>query len=395
MIDDLLSLLRPSADDTALLAGCLKSGEAARVAWEAWCAPRQSSIDTLRMELAARRNLLPLLQLSVRRNGLSLEPVLLDYVRAATLREQLRAERFRSIAARVLSAIEHAGATAYVSRGVALAATAYEDWALRHCHDLDLLVSAEDAATAAAALRKIGLQLVDIGAARRFSVPGQVTPAAVLRDLSGLNIALHTRPFAVPFYDVALARFMEGARCVNIGGQAVRVPSAEALLVHVLAHATYSSTRRNLRWLTDAWHLLHGSPDIDWNCVVEHLDEWRMALPVNELLRYLAQFGMPIPAELMARVQLRAASLPPLARDVAFGGALSAAGGDLAALWRAAPSLRARAHLVRWMVAPSAAYVRSAFPERRSLPIALAYLQRPVRFLRSRRVAASPDDSHA
>lgn len=395
MIDDLLTVLRPDADDSALLAACLKTGDEAASAWESWRARRDSSTETLRTQLAARRNLLPLLERSVRRNGLRVEPVLLDYLRAATLREQLRATRFRTIAAEVLSTLDRAGVAAWASRGVALAATVYDDHALRHCHDLDLLVEGGDVGVSRAALRAMGLHDVDPREAARFSVPGHVPPGAVLRHESGLHVVLHTRPFGVAFYHVALSRFVAGGERATVDGQAIRIPAAEALLVHVLGHATYSSTRRNLRWITDAWHLLHRRRDIDWSEVENRLAECRMSLAVSVLLDYMTDFGMPVPRGHVERVRQHAFTLSPSAADVALGGAVSACGGDVGVLWGAAQSIGGRAHLLRWMLAPSAAYVRSAFPESRSEPIALAYLRRPVRFLRGRRSASAPGDLHA
>lgn len=394
MITDVLAVLCPSEDDTALLTACLKNGEEARSAWNAWRSRRDASADHLRTELAARRNLMPLLERSVARNGLRVESELVDYIRAAVLREELRTERFRRIAAGVLTGVQRAGATPYVSRGVALATTVYDAWAHRHCHDLDILVAADQLDCAAAGLKSTGLRQIDVREAARLRGAGHMAADAVLHHESGLYVVLHTRPFGPTFYDVPVARFMEGGERACIDDVAVRIPSAEALLVHVLGHATYSSAGRNLRWVTDAWQLSIRRPDIDWDEFAKRLDASRLTLPVSVLLHYLAEFGMVIPRELLEDARQRASTAPAIAQDVALGGALAACGGDLALLWRCARSPRGRARLVRWMAAPTPAYVRGTFPDRPALPLLLCYLYRPMRFiggrLERREVPAAP-----
>ena len=394
MIADALAALCPSADDTALLSACLKSGEQARSAWEVWRSRRRSSADQLRTELAARRNLVPLLERSAARNGLRSEGELVDYIRAAVLREELRAERFHRIAASVLTAVQDAGVTPHVSRGVALAATVYDAAAHRHCHDLDILIAAEQLARAAAALKSAGLRQIDVREASRLRGAANTAADAVLRHESGLHVMLHTRPFGPPFYDVPLARFVERGERARIHEATVDIPSPAALLVHVLGHATYSSTGRNLRWITDASHLLHRRPDIDWDEFATRLDASRLTLPVSVLLRYLVEFGMAVPPDVLKNATRRAGMASAVARDVALGGALAACGGDLPLLWRSARSLSGRARLVKWMVAPTPAYVRATFPQRPAPPLMLCYLYRPMRFmsgrLERRRAASQP-----
>jgi Uncharacterised nucleotidyltransferase len=373
-IDETLSVLRPSPDETALLAACLHTGQCARDAWARWRSSRDAADDMLGSELAPTRSLLPLLARSVMRNRLDVEARVLAHVRAAVLHEELRAGRFRQIAAEMLAALERAGACAFVTRGAALAATVYGDWSLRHCHDLDLLVPAEHLADAAGALSE------------RACVPigSRAATGALLRHASGLQIALHTRPFAVAFYDVALDGFVESAQSIIVEGVPARTLSPEAMLVHVLGHATYSSRRGNLRWVTDAWHLLARHPDINWSDIAARLDACRITLPVSILLAYLAGFGMPVPPELVERVRQRASAAAPVAQDVALGGALAARSGDLRSLWRSSGSWRSRARFARWMLAPMPGYVRSAFPATSAWLVPLCYLYRPFRFIAGR-----------
>ena len=382
-VDDILVGLLPTGDQSALLEACLHSGARAHRAWARWCAGRPSPAAAICQALSASRTLLPLLERSVARNGLDLQPDVRAYVRAAALREELRADRYRRIAAEAIALLDRAGAAVFVARGAALAAAAYPAWALRHCHDLDLLVE-RDLTEAAGVLTRAGFAVPDTGQQRRDGL--------TLRHGSGLRIALHTRPFAVAHYDVSATAFAGAGREFSIDGTPARMPAPAASLVHVLGHATYSPSRRNLRWATDAWHLVTHCDDLDWGDVVRRLDAYRLALPVSALLTYLAALGVAVPPEVVADVRARAAAANPTDEDVALGGALAAVSGKVGDLWRAAP-WPGRLRVGRWAVAPSPAYMRGEFRPPSDWLLSLCYVYRPVRFLRARLAArtARPD----
>lgn len=384
VIDDTLAVLLPTRDETALLAACLRTGAAARDGWTRWQAGRGPAAACA--DLAEARTLLPLLARSVTRNDLPLEPDVLSYVRAAALREELRAVRYRQIAAEALSALDRAGVGALVVRGAALAATVYEAWELRHCHDLDLLVPARRLPDAVNALAGVACAPVDQWRGARAD--------AVLRHASGLEIALHTRPFGVGYYDVPLERFGDDPQPAEIDGVPARTPAPEATLVHVLGHATYSPSRRNLRWVADSWHLV-ARHDLDWDDVVARIETYRLALPVAVLAAYLADLGVAVPPEAVARLRARAAVAPLAAREVALGGAHAGPRGDLRSLWRSTASWRGRATVARWVVAPSPAYLRSAFAPPAAWLLPVCYLYRPARYvagtLRRRAARSRPD----
>lgn len=380
---EILSVLQPTANETALLAACLLTGDSARTAWNRWRCGRGKAEAAVCAELAAARTLLPLLARSAVRNDFDLGRDIRQYVRAATLREELRAARFRQIASEVLSALERAGAEALVVRGAALAATVYDDWALRHCHDLDLLLAQTDLARAAEALERAGCAPV--------GRPRGPRAGTVLRHGSGLEIALHSQPFAVGYYEAPIERFAQRSATVAIGGVSARAPAAEATFVHVLGHATYSPSRGNLRWVADAWHLL-ARRDLDWDDVLARIETHRLALPVAVLATYLAELGAGVPPEVLTRLAAGAAGAPPVAHEVALGGAHAGPRGDLGSLWRSASSWRGRARLVRWILAPSPAYLRSAFALPAPWLLPACYVYRPARFVarRLRRHATRP-----
>jgi hypothetical protein len=369
---DLLSVLEPTADETALLAACLHQDRRAQDGWARWRAGRTVRGAEFCRELAAARTLLPLLARSVARQELDVDRDVLAYLRATVLRERLRAARFRQVTAEVVPALAHDGIAAFVVRGAALAATVYDDESHRHCHDLDLLVAPRDLAGAVHAL-------VRTGCVHR---PGaDPVSGALLEHTSGLQVRVHTRPFDVRWYGTAVERFTRDPLSFSVEGVSMLAPSREASFVHVLGHATYSSSRRNLRWVTDAWHLLAADPPVDWDCIIDSIEAYRLTLPVSVLLAYIARFGMPIPPDVTAAAQLRAAAAGRVEADVALGGARRGPRGDLGSIWRSARSWRGRLRLARWVVAPSAGYMRSTFPLARVWQLPLCYAYRPLRFV--------------
>lgn len=352
-VRDALSVLLPSEDETAFLTACLQSGDRAREGWRLWRARRDAGGEILRRDLVPQRTLLPLLAHSAARNQLGIERDLLPYLRAAALREDLRSARFREGAIESWTALERAGITAFIVRGAALAATVYDSWALRHCHDLDLLLPRDDLAGAVGALIDLGCSAV---------VPAPERPAdALLRHDSGLQIALHTRPFGIDYYDVPVDRFSQPAQSIAIDGIKASAPSPEATLVHVLGHATYSASRANLRWVADAWQLAARHADLDWGDVRSRIEEYRLSLSVSGLLRYLGDLGLSVPGDVLARLEDLANRADRTALDVALRGTLSSPRARLNTLWRATPSWRVRTQLIRWAARRSSAAAMGRF----------------------------------
>src|SRR5678810_149875 len=91
------SAILPTPDETLLLRACLRSGDAARSAWDAWCERVGDPRAVLGAGDPARRRLLPLLLAALGRNDLSASAPLRTQLRAAYLYEQLRSRTVRSL----------------------------------------------------------------------------------------------------------------------------------------------------------------------------------------------------------------------------------------------------------------------------------------------------------
>lgn len=131
------------------------------------------------------RRLLPLLRHALKYHRIGLEDHLEAALSAATLWETFRTRRIEQIIVDVLTLLQPLTETPILLKGVSLAWRDYAKPWLRHCHDLDFLVSA-DVQNAAQAL------LLEAGAELEVGGEGQTT-SRVLRWPGGLPIKLHSR----------------------------------------------------------------------------------------------------------------------------------------------------------------------------------------------------------
>jgi hypothetical protein len=338
--------LLPAPEQTQFLRACLLRGPAAERAWQAWRAGGADVQARLARRRGGARRLLPLLHRSVKRNGIALEPGILTYLRSATLYEGLRARTYRRLLRAVLAALAEVGAEALLLKGPALAATVYERWSLRHCHDIDLLAPEGGVGRVSEALAAAGF--APAGARGRS-----------LRHPSGLPALIHTDLFQNPHYRLPAA--WRHSQEITVGGVPARVLCPQDLLAHVCGHAAGSASRETLQWACDAWTLLDRTPALDWPALEARIAEAGLALPLAVMLDYLRnELDAPVPEGLVAR--LGAFPTVPPARDAALAGARAGTRGTLSQLLRHTPGLGRRGRLLWWSALPSAEYVRSANP---------------------------------
>ena len=325
------------------------------------------------------KRLLPALYVALRRSEAAVDPALLSYLRLAYVREQMRATTYRRICGDLVAVLEAAGVRALLLRGGALAATVYDDPAVRHCHDVAFLVQAEDLSRAAEALRRSGLT--------PFAYePSSVSPYAALRHETSLPVELHGRLFSVPMYELSWSDVSPRARDVAFGQVAARVLSPADSLLHVCGHAFYSPSRESLRWVGDAWHIIRRDGEVEWELLCANAERGRLTLPVLVTLRYLADsLGANVPHAVLARLEAAVARAPAVQRDVALRAARSGSCESVTALLRRVRGgWHVRALTVLWLLFPSRAYVRDVAARRSAAAALLHYLERPVNYLLAR-----------
>lgn len=375
-----LSAMLPSPEQTWLLRACLLDGEDGREAWRVWQTLAGDPKAAMAEDRWSVKRLLPALYSALRRNGAAVDATLLPYLKLAYVREQIRSRTYLRICGEVLTILHDADVPVVLLRGAALAATVYLDPALRHCHDLALLVERSDVSRAAEALQRQGLERLPVGdgagAARG--------PAALLRHETTLPVELHTHLFGVPLYELPPSEVWPQTRTVEIAGASARVLAPADSLLHVCGHASYSRGRESLRWVGDAWHLIAVHPDLDWELLCQSAQRSRLTLPLAVMLRYLsAQLGATIPEVALEQLERHARQASAVERDVALHGARVGACESLGVMLRRVPAgWRVRAQIIAWLLWPSREYVRDIVGVRGPAAALMHYVRRPVGYAR-------------
>ena len=386
VLADALWLMLPPEDMTSFLRACLLSGPAVHAAWARWLGAERDLSRRLGRDRAGARRHLPLLYVNLTRNGVSIDPLFLPYFRTALIRDDLRHGRYERIARDALTALAGARVNVVVLKGAALAASVFDPPALRHCHDIDLLIPATQIGAAVEALTAGGF------AAEARTNPGSDTR---VEHASGLQLTLHTRLVNTPFYELPIATMLERTRTIPVAGAPARIMSAADMLVHVCAVASESPARDSLSWAVDACLVARTVPAPDWEIVVATTCEGQMALPLFTMLSYLAEaLEAPVPASALAALRAAAMRTDRVRRQAAIRGVRVGARGRLREILRVS-GWRSRLAVLGWMLAPSPAYLRWTHPGTPPWRLPACYLTRPLRFVGHRFLRARRDPPDA
>lgn len=260
----------PPAEALDLIRACLATREQPRL--EAWATSGEFA-GVLRQPVVKRAGLMPQLLHAAQLAGVELEAGLQSACRAARFHEELR---LAAVAAACRDALTEAPAQAIVLRGVALGHTVYDHPALRHCHDLDLLVASE---------------------------PGSTS------HRTGFPISRHVSLFERAGVEVSWADVAPDSVWAEVAGVPTRVLDPADALVHVCAHASGAGQPHSLLWTIDAALLIDRFSTLDWDRVVERAGAWQVASEVYYGLAFLdRRLDVAVPD------RARRALAPPLPR---------------------------------------------------------------------------------
>lgn len=346
-------LFLPQDSDTNLLRACLWQGDEARDAFNAWtrspdCA-RTLSGD------GAKRRLLPLLDASLERSKISPPAELRALLRAANMYEGLRTRAFQYIARTVLESLSAAKVPFIASGGVSFSVDLYRDDEFRHCHDIDLLIGADDVTAAVGVLER--------GCDFKIPTAGQVAGTAgrgdrLLLHSSGLPLAFHTYSSRIPAYEFPLADLKNRAVVKKgYGIEFVTLPPEDSLL-HLILRAAAGSQRSGLIWVCDAWKLA-AIERLDWARLTERATGNLRTLPLLYTLEYLQdELRAPVPAsaihQLRSAVDALGVAQKRSAQEVIAFGLQNSFPGARRALIRRAAGWRERLLLLHFFLFPSA-----------------------------------------
>lgn len=373
MLSDALSVLLPIPEHTLLLRACLWRGESGRKAGTAWLQHIRQTREKLQEDRL--KSVLPLLFSALRRNRVEVDHEFLTILRAAALREELRAKTYRRICREAFSVLTGGKIPFLVLKGVVLAETAYENPALRHSHDVDILLEESDPSCAVHLLSSVGFTLSKEAVASEWQ-------DLQLEHESGLPLVLHSRLFRIPLYNAATAEIWTRGQIQTIAEVPVRTLSPGDMLLHVCGHAASGVSRESFRWVCDAWFLIERHPDLDWEVLLEHIEHSHLALPLSVTLGYLAEeLQAPIPASFLDRLHAVASQANMVEREVALCGAHASARGRFKNLLRMASNWRTRIFVLKWILFPSPAYLYLMQHLRPSWRLPFYYLARPLRYV--------------
>jgi hypothetical protein len=369
---DTLTILLPDAATTALLRACLREdgGEAARE----WAGQMGSALgpDEIFAARPALRRLYPVLHDALTRASATVHARPLAVLRAGTIWEEMRTARIREILAAALPALEKAGVAPVVLKGVALAETVYPP-AMRHCHDIDLLVSARDMGRAIDVLCALGFSLED-------SRPRARDGTAALLHGDGLPIKLHTQ-LSAGLRSPLQQAMVERGRDVAIEGAKARILNPVDTLFQICARAADGNAGQSVMWTVDATLLLraYGPTPGEWDWFVDAAVTSDLALPIHVLLRHLDQeIGAAIPERVLETLRVRAGHASWAAKDAILAAARRGARGRLTDMV-ARSGWRSRLAIARWMILPSPQHLAAWCEERGLRWPPVWYVGRPFR----------------
>ncbi|HEX4521459.1 MAG TPA: nucleotidyltransferase family protein [Gaiellaceae bacterium] len=273
---------------------CLVDGEAGSEALRDWLARVGDPVEGLRSPAGADRHLLPLLHHTRHAAG-SIPDAIRSILRAAVAHEELRAEAMGAAAAEALHRLSAAGVDPLVVGGAVLAWGDYPAPALRHCHNIDLLVTVGELAPARTALA--GFEVVGDGSSLRVTHP------------SGTRIALHTELHRAGRRAPARLETRE----LELSGSRVRALGPSDLVVQLCSNAA-AAIDPGLRWLADGAFVCAGGR-IDWDRARKHATVARRTAPLSTLLGWLAQ-NTPIDLAGAPRAALARSRRSEIAREV-------------------------------------------------------------------------------
>ena len=289
----------PTSEQALLLRACLWSGTAAVAAWQAWRG--RVVFDDLD---AGSFRLIPLLYHNLRR--LQVDDPLLGRMKGIYRQTWSRNQLLFHESVPVLMAMQQAAIPVLVLKGATLAGNFYHDLGLRPMGDFDFMIPFDQTARAFEIMKQCGWKYIE-------TVPLELTVwsshASKWDNQNGRQIDLHWHllpGWRLPGVDDDV--WVRAAK-TPIAGTDFPAMTATDLLWHVCAHGAIGDEVPSIRWVADAWMMLHDTANpVDWDQFLEAVQRRRLGFSVGCSLRCLHDdFKAPVPVRVLERLE----DMPP------------------------------------------------------------------------------------
>jgi hypothetical protein len=314
---DALQAILPKYEENLLLKVCAGDSDQAAKSWHAWTAIRPDLRAAIPDGMSAVKPLLPLLHFRLTNGRVPLDQLTATVLRAATIWEERRSERIREILAECLDVLTQVSVTPILLNEIALAETAYPRPSLRHCHNVDLLISASDVLQARKALGRCGFSSVE--------PEGKPERNAEIRmvHVDGLRINLHLSLLSGCAFSLSEMEMRGRVIFIPFGGRSATILSPTDMLLHLCGRFA-EGRLYGLTWVTDADGLIRRSSltDSDRDFLLLMARSGGLSLPLFVMLYYLrTEMVASIPDEVLERLAAQARRAPVLYRDAVLAGA--------------------------------------------------------------------------
>jgi hypothetical protein len=279
-----------------LLRVCLQPDDQARKAWNRW----RATVDFERVDGGSFR----LLGLAFRRaSAWALDDPVLPRLKGIYRKGWVRNQLVLAGKPALVEAMHQEGILTMLLKGAALIPTVYHDAGARPMDDFDLFVPHRRAKDAMNLLLARGWEsefrnreaLVDSLHACHFRHPKEG------------NLDLHWHLMHADCRPEADAEFWNGRVPLQWEGIRTFVLQPADQLLHTCEHGPRFNSVPPVRWLADAWKIIHASDSVlDWDRLCRQAAHRQLTLPVRHTLEWLnANIGAAAPAEVLRDLRAR------------------------------------------------------------------------------------------
>ena len=340
-ISNLITALLPDQNKTDFLKLCLNEFSFQQY-------QKLNNTDLLK-RIKNKRNgfkrLLPLLYFNLKKNGIEIGDNYGTYLKTAYVREELRSSTFKNILSRTIQLLLKEKCEFILLNGASLAEPIYENWNIRHCHDIDILVKDNS-------MEVITSILTNNNFKKEIDFQEKEIRRIILKDNSGLSITLYNKLFSHSFYNKNINVFWDRFSIKKIADLNIFTLSDSDALFHILGKA-FTNYFFSLQWVADAVFLIRKA-NIDWDLFYKSTVSSGLSISILPMIRYLKQeFNVDIPYSLFKNLEKAAGDAKSLEKEAALFNATNGMRSGFLRLIRSAKNWKDKLSILRFGLFPS------------------------------------------